>query len=639
MSAPPAPSEPGLARLGRLIARHRRATILAWVVLVALAVVGGPKIAGEWTVDYNTPGSDSQAVERTLQRSFTEGQLDTLLVLWREPAGAKRAAAERQLGRVLAKASAIPGVSEDNLASARRTPDGRYGLLQIPLDGRATEVAVQSGPQLVALAKSASADGLTLHLGGQVMSEAERGAVSSEGVGLAVALVILLLTFGSIIAAGLPLATALAGIGTSVALIGLLARLVDTPDWAESLAVMVGIGVGIDYALLILTRFRAARAAQASTSDAVAYAMATAGRSVLVAGGTVVVSMLGLLLMGLPYLRGVALAASLSVLVVMLASLTLLPALLALAGRRADSASLRIGRRRRAAKPAPAAEHSERFARWSGWVQRRPVIAALLGLALLVGLTLPITGVRLGYPGAVNDPAGTSSRQAAELMREGFGAGAATPLQVVAPVSGQDDLSRLTRLGQAVASDDRVASVAPVQPSADGRSALLAVQSVASASSATSSALLSRIRDEFVPASGLEAKVGGWTAQTVDQSKATAQRLPVMFLGVALLSGLLLMMAFRSWLVPLKAGVLNLLSIFAAYGVVAAVAEGGAVGQLLGFDSEVPIPPFIPILMFAILFGLSMDYEVFLVSRMRELWAEDGDASAAITRGLATTAG
>jgi RND superfamily putative drug exporter len=642
----PAPPEPFLSRLGRTTARRRRPILIAWLVLLVAAIGLGPKVAGDWSVDYATPGSDALAVFNQIERDFSGSKLDSVLVIWKAPAGASSPATTAHVTRVLAQFAAIPNVTQADLRTAQHSADGKYGFVSIPLSKPASTVALDQGPQLVRTANAASTPAITMHFGGQVMTEAERGSVSSEGIGLSVALLILLVTFGTVTAAGLPIATALFGIAIGGALVGVIANFVDTPDWASSVAVMVGIGVGIDYALLILTRYRSALHVGVDTNDAIAYAMGTAGRSVVVAGGTVMISMLGLLLMGLPYLVGVAFAASVSVLTVMLASVTLLPALLAYAGPRIERLRIPFTRTTdaHAAAAARSVEHagtqegSPRFARWSRGVQRRPLLASLVALVALAVLTFPVSGVRLGFPGAGDDPVGTQSRDAFELMTEGFGPGVGTPMQVVARIDGAGGSAKLEALGRAIAHDRRVVAVAPLQRSADGRLGLLNVQSTAPSMSEESAALLETVRHTLVPASGVDAKVGGWTAENHDQSKVTADHLPLLFLGVAGLSSLLLLVAFRSILVPVKAAILNLLSIFAAYGVVAAVAEGGTLGRLVGISGDVPIPPFIPVLMFAILFGLSMDYEVFLVGRIRELWSEHGDASRAVTEGVAATA-
>ncbi|MBJ7470991.1 MAG: MMPL family transporter [Solirubrobacteraceae bacterium] len=648
-TAPPSASaEPLLARIGRMSVRRRRWVLVAWVAVLLLAVFGGHRVAGDWAVDYSTPGSESKAAAETISQEFPNLAADSLLVTWRSEDGAKAPAARAQVETQLQRLADVPDVGEASFAQARISPDGKTGLIEVPLQAQPATVALDSGERIVEVATSASSDAAQVRFGGLVMQQSQQGSTSSEGVGLTFALLILLLTFGSIVAAGLPIATALFGIGTGAAIVGILATFMDVPDWAESVALMVGLGVGIDYALLILTRHRAGLAGGLSVEDSVARALATAGRSVLIAGGTVVISLLGLLLMGLPYLVGVAFAASFSVLVVMVASLTLLPALLGFAGRRIDALAIPLpGARRRKERTAtqraalPAgfpADASPAFARWSAGVQRRPWLSLVAGLAIVVLLTAPLAGMRLGFPGAANEAPDRQARQSHEMLTTAFGAGVATPLQVVAPIGAEGAEARLAELGRTIERDGRVAAVTGPIASADGKVALLNVQSRTGAEEPASEDLLATLRDDLIPASGVAAKVGGQTAQTHDQSSATANRLPLLFAAVAGLSALLLLAAFRSVLIPIKAAVMNLLSIAAAYGVVALIAEGGAVGQLVGIDGEVPIPPFIPILMFAILFGLSMDYEVFLLGRIRELWLEHGDAGRAVTEGLAATA-
>lgn len=640
-------AEPRLARLGRTMVRRRRAVVLSWIAVLVLAIVGGPSIAGDWSVDYSTPGSDSKAVDEAISGEFPSLSADTLQLAWRSEAGATSPAARAHIQDQLTKLAALPEVGAAELETAKISPDGKTGFVEVPLEERSATVAFDVGPQLVDLASNASTDDVKVRYGGYVMQNAEQGSTSSEGVGLTVAILILLITFGTVVAAGLPIATALFGIAIGAAIVGFFATFMKVPDWAESVAVMVGIGVGIDYALLILTRHRANLELGARVEDSVAHALATAGRSVLVAGGTVVIALLGLLLMGLPYLVGVAFAASSSVLIVMIASLTLLPALLGFAGHKINALAIPVpGRKRRAARAAAAratlpagfpADSSPAFARWSTGVQRRPWLSIIAGLALIALLTAPLVGVRLGFPGTGNEPADRQVRQTHDMLAEAFGPGVATPLMLVVD-NGGNASAKVGQLSRTIQADPRVAAVTGPVDSRDGSRALLFVQAKTDASAAATDDLLTDLRDEVVPASGLNGIIGGSTAQTHDQSAITASRLPLLFIGVAGLSALLLLAAFRSVLIPIKAAAMNLLSIAAAYGVVALVAEGGFFGQLVGIDQEVPIPPFIPILMFAILFGLSMDYEVFLLGRIRELWLEHGDARRSVTEGLAATA-
>jgi RND superfamily putative drug exporter len=463
---------------------------------------------------------------------------------------------------------------------------------------------------------------------------------SSEAIGIAAALVVLLLTLGTVVAAGLPLLTAVFGLGVSASLVGVLAAVTDVPDWAPQLGAMIGLGVGIDYVLLIVTRHRAAMAAGAAPADAAVEAMATAGRSVLVAGSTVVVSMLGLFLMRLPYLYGAALAAMIAVLVVMAVAATLVPALLVAAGPRlerwhvpgvrgAGAAGRGDGR---AALRAPSA-------RWARAVQRRPAAAIAAALAVLAVLTLPALGLRLGFPDAGNDRAGTTTREAYDMVARGFGPGANGPLTLVAATPTARDRAALDRLADRLRREPGVAAVSPVEHDARGGAGLVLVTPRGAPQDPATNELVKRLRGAPLTASGLrDVHVGGQTAMAADQSTATASRLPLFIGGVVGLSLLLLLAAFRAPLVAVKAGIMNLLSIGAAYGVVGLLAEGGWAGRLLGIDTDTPVPPFIPVIMFAVLFGLSMDYEVFLLSRVREQFDAHGDASRAVVEGVARTA-
>jgi putative drug exporter of the RND superfamily len=517
--------------------------------------------------------------------------------------------------------------------TARISRDGTIGLARIPLDARSTEdVPAGTGERLLELARTTDGAGLRLELGGFLIGNAEAGEVSSEMVGLMIAAVVLLLTFGSLVTGGMPLATALFGLGLSSALGGILAALIDVPDWAPAVAAMMGIGVGIDYALLIVTRFRAGLERGLEPREATAEAVATAGRSVLVAGTTVVISMTGLFLMGLTYLHGVALSAIVAVLVVMAASVTLLPALLGFARHRVNR--LRLPGLARG----HAGQGSVRAVRWSRLIQRRPWTAAVAGTAVLLALAAPVTGLRLAFPDAGNNRAETTTRQAYDLTAKGFGAGSTGPLLLVAKLAGDGDQAKLAELVTQIGSEDGVAQVEQSLVNRSGDTAVATVVPSSAPQDARTAELLERLRDDVVPASGLDADIGGATASLADQSAVTAERLPLFIGGVVGLSFLLLVAAFRAPLVALKAGLLNVLSIGAAYGVVAMVADGGFLGELVGIDTATPVPPFIPVLMFAILFGLSMDYEVFLLSRIREEYLATGRTSGAVVEGLARTA-
>jgi len=629
-AAPPQPAG-RLARLADVAYRRRRVVLLAWVVGL-VAAFGATSLAGDWSADYSTPGSESRAAADLLKHRFPQQSPETVDVVW-QARHAGGAAVRARIDRMVAGSHDLQGIGRAPAArTATISADGTIGVLRIPLTELPGAVPDSTGKTLIDLAERASGDGLRVELDGQVIANAEQGAISSEAVGLAIAALVLLLTFGSVVAAGLPLATALFGLGISSAVVGLLAALTDVPDWAPALASMLGIGVGVDYALLIVTRFRAALAAGRSEPEALAEAVGTAGRSVLIAGTTVVISLLGLFLMGLPYLYGAALAAIAAVLIVMAASVTLVPALLAMAGRRIDR--LRIpGMNRPVADPS-----ATLAARWSCAVQRRPWAAAAVGVAILLVLAAPVTGLRLGFPDRGNDARDATTRQAYDLVSRGFGAGANGPLLLVAATSDQRDREAVGALAGSLRREPGVAAVAAPVASPRGDAVVLSVIPRTSPQDSATQDLIDHLRDDVLPRAGVPVKLGGATAAFMDQSRTTAARLPLFVAGVVGLAFLLLLVSFRSVVLALKAGVMNLLSIAAAYGVVAYLADGGWAGQLIGIDTPTPVPPFIPVIMFAVLFGLSMDYEVFLLSRVREEYRAGRDTAGAVTEGLARTA-
>jgi RND superfamily putative drug exporter len=500
------------------------------------------------------------------------------------------------------------------------------------------DVPKEDGEKLIAAAERNSGDGLEIKLGGDPIYAAQEAA-SPEGIGFLGAAIVLLIAFGSVVAAGLPLAIALVGLGiTSGGLIVLLANVVDVPDWTTAVSGLIGIGVGIDYALLVLTRFRSALADGKDTHDAVVEAVTTAGRSVLIAGCTVVIAVLGLFLTGLPYMYGVALSASFAVLVVMLAAVTLLPALLSYLGPRVNR--LRLPFLGRTVKLEGNGESPA--ARWSHAVQRRPWPAAIIATLLLLALAAPALDMRLGFPDAGNDPSDTMTRQAYDLNTEGFGPGTNGPLVIAAELPGPEARPQVESFADQLRGDPGIAFVPPAQVNEAGDAALVTVVPAGSPQDQETEELVSRLRDEVIPqtfqGTGVTAEVGGVTAALEDQSDYITGRMPLFIVGVVGLSFLLLLVAFHSPLISLKAAVMNLLSVSAAYGVMSLVAKGGTLGGLIGIDHEVPIAPFLPVMMFAILFGLSMDYEVFLISRIREEYLKDGNTRRAVADGLARTA-
>ncbi|MGH2921034.1 MAG: MMPL family transporter, partial [Gaiellaceae bacterium] len=523
-----------LAQLGDLAYRRRGRMVVAWIVTLAAVLVIVPRIAGEFNVEFSTPGTESQAAADLLEAHFPGNSGDSVNVVWEAPAGAR--AAQARVDRFLADAERLEDIGA--ASQPRYSRDGTIGLTQLELEERGFQANTDSGKRLIDLAEDASGDGLRIELGGSLIQLAQEQA-APEMVGLIGAAIVLLIAFGSVVAAGLPLLVAIFGLGISATLIGILARFVDTPEFAPAVAGLIGIGVGIDYSLLILTRFRTALIGGADVRDALVEAMTTAGRSVIVAGLTVVISMFGLVFMGVSFLYGVALSASLAVLVVVAASLTLLPALLAFAGRRVDRLHIPgLGRSLRTGGGTLAT-------RWSHVVQRRAALAAVMGAVVLIALTAPVLGLRYGFPDEGNDPEGSSTRAAYEMVSRGFGPGASGPLLVVA-----EDPAALDGFAEQARDEADVAFVSPPRSSPDGQAALLTVVAQASPQDSAMADLVRRLRDE----AGQGVYVGGLSAVFVDQSDYVADRIPVFIGGVVVLSFLLLLFAFRAPLIALKAG-------------------------------------------------------------------------------------
>jgi RND superfamily putative drug exporter len=625
-----------LARIADTAYRRRGRMVLAWIVATVVLIGLGKLFAGEYEADYNTPGSESKAASELTESAFGGYSGQEVYVVWKDPNGAQNPAAKGAMEDFFAEAEAVPHIEKRQ--PIRLSEDGTIATTTLPLTIPGWEVPKEDGEKLVEAAEDNSTGSLQIELGGDPILRAQEGA-SAEMYGLGAAAIVLLIAFGSLIAAGLPLIIALVGLGISAGgLIALLANVIDVPDWTLAVSSLIGIGVGIDYALLVLTRFRSAMKAGKDRHDAVVEAVTTAGRSVIIAGGTVVIAVLGLFLTGLPYMYGVALSASFAVLVVLLASITLLPALLSYLGPRVDKLKIPfLGRRLDRAE-----DGNSPAARWSHAVQRRPWTAAIVATAILLALAAPALGMRLGFPDAGNDPSDTMTRQSYDLISEGFGPGANGPLVIAAELPDSGAKETVNALAADLRQEDGVAYVPPVRFNADDSAAIVTVIPTTSPQDEATTELVEHLRGTVIPAavgnSDVNALVGGVNAALEDQSTYITDRIPLFIIGVVGLSFLLLLVAFHSPFISFKAGVMNLLSVCAAYGVMTLVAQGGAVGELIGIDHEVPIAPFMPVMMFAILFGLSMDYEVFLVSRIREEYLKDGDTRRAVADGLAKTA-
>ena len=626
----------GLARLADLAYRRRGRMVLAWIAAAVVIVGLGSSLAGEYNADYDTPNSESKAASDLTKERFDGYSGQEIYVVWKDEAGADSPAVKQRLDAFFGEAEQVEHV--DAHTPIRYSDDKTIGSTTLPLTVPGWEVEKEQGEELIDAADGNSGNGLEIKLGGDPIYVAQEQS-SPEGIGFLGAAIVLLIAFGSVVAAGLPLLIALVGLGiTSGGLILLTANLVDVPDWTTAVSGLIGIGVGIDYSLLVLTRFRAAMHEGKDRHDAVVEAVTTAGRSVVIAGCTVIVAIFGLSLTGLSYMYGVAISASFAVLVVMLASISLLPALLSYLGPKVDR--LRIPFLSRGLKTEGSGESPA--ARWSHLVQRRPWPFAIAAVALLLALAAPALDMRLGFPDAGNDATDTMTRQAYDLNTEGFGPGTNGPLVIAAELPDRSAQGEIDELAQTLRQEPGVAFVPDPVINDEGDAAILTVIPTTSPQEEETRDLVLNLRDDILPTvledSGVTAHVGGVTAALEDQSEYITDRIPQFFIGVVGLSFLLLLVAFHSPLISLKAGVMNLLSVGAAYGVMTLFAQGGTLGGLIGVDHEVPIAPFMPVMMFAILFGLSMDYEVFLISRIREEYLRHGDTRRAVADGLAKTA-
>jgi RND superfamily putative drug exporter len=640
-----APRPGPLGRLGGLAYRRRGTVLLAWAVALAIAFGLSAAFGGEFANDSSTPGSDATQAQSLLSEQFPAQSGDTVRVVVRADnvRGAEVQGAVKALLGELARMPHVTSIEDPYSTNGAITPDGRTLLARVYLDViNPNDMPKEDTRQMLAAAKAAERDGLEIALGGRAVQTAEANQSPAEMIGLLAAVVILLIMFGSVVAAGLPLALAIGALAVTSSLVGLAAAVVPVPTFAPVIGTVLGLALGIDYALLMVTRFREWRALGLDAEAATVATLDTAGRAVLVAGSTVMVSMVGLFAVGMPVMNGTAVATMIATLVVLVAAITLFPALLGYLGRRIDRLRVPLGRRRVAQISAdghlrPAAG----WTRWSGLVRRHSVLATVASVVLLLVLAAPFLGVQFGLPDAGNDPEHTSNRQAYDMLADGFGPGANGPLLVVAEMSPPDGAAALQRLQAGLANTAGVAAMSPPRLLPGSDTVLITVVPTTGPQEAATEDLVRTLRDDVIPAAtqgtGAKVHVGGATAAAIDVNTLIAGRLALLIGGVIVVSMLLLVVAFRSIVIAITAAVMNLLSVAAAYGVVAFFLEGSWAGRLIGIDTATPLAAFVPVIMFALLFGLSMDYEVFLISRMREAWVRTRDNSRAITTGLAST--
>ena len=623
---------------------RRRWTMLGiWVVALIGSGFLASSVGGDYSNDFSLPGAESQEAYDLLLDRFPAFAGDTADIVFQAEDGVTDSEVQSALEGLFADVSELDHVlaveSPYTEEGARQiAPDGQIAFATVRFENLDQQpVPVEVVDELKALSEDAEGPGLAIEPGGSavVFSEFEEPG-GAESIAFLAAIIILLVTFGSVLAMLLPIMMALFGIGIGLSLMFLFANFLNVPDFAPQLASMIGIGVGIDYALFIVTRYRQHLHAQHDPESANLAALVTAGRAVLFAGTVVVISLLGMLLMGFAFVEGLAVGSAATVLVTMLASVTLLPAVIGFAGHNIDRWRLPWFHK---GEDDPRASI---WFRWSRLLQKRPLIPAVAGLLVLLILAIPVLDMRLGFADAGSGDTSRSSRRAYDLLSQGFGPGFNGPLLLVADLSDPNGGEQLEALPQAIGETDGVVAASPPIMNEAGDAAVITVFPETSPQNEATTTLVHDLREEVIPqtmeGSDTPILVGGLTASVIDFSDVNGERLPILIAVVIAVSFLLLVVVFRSILVPLKAAIMNLLSIGAAYGVIVAIFQWGWGKDLIGVESTAPIEAWAPMMLFTILFGLSMDYEIFLLSRIREEYVKTGDNALAVANGLAATA-
>jgi putative drug exporter of the RND superfamily len=641
-------------KLTRWCIAHRGRVFVAWVVVAVLTTAVAGAAGRNYATNFTLPGTQSQRVLDLLKKEFPAQSGDTDTIVFHTDNGTID---DPQVKSAMTKL--LDQVSNDPHVVSVRSPYGADGAVQVSRDRRtafatinydkpSNQVPNDAGKPVLDQIDAVNVPGLTVAAGGQVMENAEGFSVGPATlIGGIAALIILLFTFGSLAAAGMPLITAAFGLITGVALIGIATHVTSIPNVSTDLALMIGLGVGVDYALFIVTRFRENYLANGNVEQSVVEAMDTSGRAILLAGTTVTIALLGMFATGVSFLYGLAIASVCAVLMTMVASLTVLPAMLSKFGDRIVRPRTHrrgFGRAKPATAGGPAVEdaapHRSRWREWSRMVQRRPWPLALASTALMVAALIPVFALRLESSDAGNDPSGTHTREAFDLLAEGFGAGFNGPLLIATELPSQNQAAAAQAVSAAVAKTPGVVAVTPPRTSPSGNVAVFEAYPSSAPQAQATTDLVNHLRQDVAPPiekqNGATVLVGGFTAGSIDFSHVLSNKLPLFIGIVVVLSALLLFVIFRSIVIPIQAALMNLLSIGGALGVTVLVFQHGWFASVIGIEKG-PVEPWIPVLMFAVVFGLSMDYEVFLISRVREQWIRRHDASEAVADGIAFT--
>ena len=641
-----------LERLGRRAVRHRWWFLSVWVVMAVAVVALAGVLDGQFSDNFRIPDTQSQQALDLLERDFPSRAGDNALVVFQSDAGITSSSVEPAISESVAALEKIPNVTTVTdpygpFGSAFISKNGQIAVVTVQFDTQAQNLPKDVFDQIQQATAPATQAGVKLAYGGAVVDYADQPPQgNADLIGLLAAVVILLFAFGSVVAMGLPILTALLGLGIGISIVHVIASVTDIGSVAPVLATMIGLGVGIDYSLFIVTRYRENRATGIELEAAVGRSVATAGSAVLFAGTTVVIAMCGLAIAGIPYVARLGYMAAIVVAVMILAALTLLPSIIAVVGNGIDRwkvpSLIHHPDRAVAAGEDPTPPAGSVWERWATLVARHAWPFAIAGVLILLVIAWPVLSMRLGESDDGNLPTSTTQRQAYDLIADGFGPGTNGPLLVVVQLPSPGDEAVLDDITAALKKTAGVQSVVPPQLNPNQTVAEIGVIPTTAPDSAQTADLVATLRTSVLPQaigpSGAQAYVGGLTASFIDIGDRISDRLPYFIGAVVLLSFILLMLVFHSVLVPLTAAVMNLLSVAAAYGATVAVFQWGWAKGLIGLQSTVPIVPFVPMMMFAVLFGLSMDYQVFLLTRVREEYDKTGDTRQGVVRGLARTA-
>ena len=628
--------------------RHRRVVLVAWL-LALLTMTGISRAAGSHFVDsWSLPGTDSSTAASLLTSVSPAVSGDTEQVVVGTPAGrtVRDPAVRGRFTGLLTQLSTIGGVTGvvspyASLGTTQVSKDGRVAFATLQFGTAAQDVPKSSGQQMLDDVKAASTPGAVMAVTGQVAEASETPPPVGAGLGILAAAVVLALVFGSLFAMLLPLVSAILALGTALGIVGLLSHLMNVASSSTELVLLVGLGVGVDYALFIVVRHRQGLLRGQRPEESIVEAVNTSGRAVLFAGTIVCISILGMFALRVNFFYGLAAGTAIGVALTMIAALTLLPAMLGFFGTRV------LSRRQRRRIGQPRAERPAGvWKRWAAFIARRPVVAAVLATGVIAVIAIPVLSLQLGFSDQGNDPAGTSTRQAYDLLAEGFGPGFNGALELVSLVPGPAARATLDGIAAKVGHEPGVASVAPprVITGAGGRAvALIVIYPASSPQDQATTDLVQRLRSRTLPrltaGSGLRFYITGGTAVYVDFAHVLAAKLALFVGAIVALSSVVLAVVFRSLVIPLTAAVMNLLSAAASFGVLVAVFQWGWAAAAIGVDKRGPVESIMPVLLFPVLFGLSMDYQVFLLTRIHEAWLRHGDNRRAVRDGLAATGG